>query len=107
MSDAGEGLAACRKCGGAFGEAGPDHNGWCAACRAAVVRRASLLAVLPTLLVAGLYFWLLASFGMFESRFVMLWLALGVALAWVAFKVARRVLFDVVRSRGVRAGASH
>lgn len=103
MSEAGEGLSACRSCGGAFGEVGPDHHGSCAACRKAVVRRATLLAVFPALLVAGLYFWLLASFGMFQSRFVIVWLALGAALAWVAFKIARRVLFDVVRARGVRA----
>ena len=93
----------CRNCGRAFGEAGPDSHGWCERCRGVVVRRATTLAVLPTVVVAGLYLWLLSAWGMFDSRFVIVWLAIGAALAWVAFKVARRVLFDVVKSRGVSA----
>jgi hypothetical protein len=30
---------------------------------------------------------------------MVVWIALGVALAWVVFKVARRVAFDVIRGR--------
>ncbi|HEU4454130.1 MAG TPA: hypothetical protein VFR81_13765 [Longimicrobium sp.] len=105
MSDAGETFD-CRMCGKGV-EGKPDHLGLCAECRAEVVRRSTTWAVVPALVVAALYFWMLTATGMFESRFLMVWVALGAALAWVAFKVARRVLFDVVRSRGVRAGSSH
>lgn len=100
MSDAGETFD-CRMCGSDV-EGKPDHLGLCARCRAEVVRRSTSLAVVPALVMAGLYVWLLAATGMFESRFLVVWVALGVALAWVAFKIARRVLFDVIRSRGVR-----
>ncbi|HEX8695464.1 MAG TPA: hypothetical protein VF746_23830 [Longimicrobium sp.] len=102
MSDTGEAPFDCRNCGRTVAGEKPDANGLCQACRAEVVRRSTALAVLPALLVAALYVWLLSAFGMWDSRFVILWTALGAALAWFTFKVARRVLFDVVRSRGVK-----
>jgi hypothetical protein len=91
----------CRMCGSEV-EGKPDHLGLCAQCRAEVVRRSTSWAVVPALVVAALYFWMLAATGMFQSRFMVVWVALGAALAYVAFKIARRVLFDVIRSRGVR-----
>ena len=67
-----------------------------------VVKRSSVWAVFPALLVVALYGWMLGWFGLFTSTFMIVWAALGIALGWVAFKVARRVLFDVIRSHGVK-----
>jgi hypothetical protein len=105
MSDAGQGFD-CRNCGHTITGEEADRNGWCKACRALIVRRSAALAVLPALLVLGLYLWLLSHFGLFQSTFLIVWIALGVALAYVAFKVARRVLFDVLRNRGVKPPAT-
>lgn len=103
MSDLGEEPFDCRNCGRRVEGEKPDQHGLCQACRAEVVRRSTRWAALPALVVAALYFWLLAWGGLFQSRFMIVFVALGVALAWVAFKVARRVLFDVIRNRGVPA----
>jgi hypothetical protein len=84
----------------------PDTHGWCKACRTAVVRRSTLMAVFPALVVVALYLWLLNSFGLWDSTFLIVWIALGAALTWLAFKVARRVLFEVIRNRGVRVRAT-
>jgi hypothetical protein len=80
-------------------DATPDDNGWCSACRAAVVRRSTRIAYGPAAVAALLMLWLLTRFGMMESRFVVIWLAIAAAATWLAFKVGRRVAFDVVRSR--------
>lgn len=101
MSDAGERLN-CRNCGHRMTDEPPDHHGWCKACRAVVVKRSAAWAVLPALLIVGAYVWVLSRFGMFESMFVIVWIALGIGLGWVMFKIARRVLFDVIRNRGVK-----
>ena len=90
----------CRICGRAFGEdEKPDANGWCATCRARLVSRSTRVAVLPALIFAVLFYLLVAWSGVLGSRFLVVWLALGVALAWVVFKIARRVAFDVIRGR--------
>ena len=101
MSDAGESFD-CRNCGHTITGEAADSAGWCKGCRAVVVRRATVLAVLPALVVGVLYAWLLDHFGLWDSTFLIIFIALGVALAYVAFKVARRVLFDVIRNRGVK-----
>lgn len=101
MTDAGESFD-CRNCGHHVAGEAADRHGWCKACRAVLVRRAALWSVLPALVVVVLYFWLLSYFGMFQSTLVIVWIALGAALAYVTFKVARRVLFDVIRARGVK-----
>lgn len=102
MSDVAEPFD-CRNCGRRIEDEKPDPHGFCHACRAEVVRRSTRWAVVPALAVAALYVWLLSWGGLFGSRFVIVFVALGAALAWVAFKVARRVLFDVIRNRGVPA----
>jgi len=94
----------CRNCGHHVAGETPDH-GWCNACRGTVVKRSSAWAVLPALVVVGLYLWMLGWFGLYDSMFLIVWIALGAALGWVAFKVARRVFFDVIRSRGVKPPA--
>ena len=90
----------CRICGHEFGEnEKPDANGWCAKCRARLVSRSTRVAYLPAIVFAILFYILVASSGLLGSRFMVVWLALGVALTWVVFKVARRVAFDVIRGR--------
>lgn len=102
MSDAGETFT-CRNCGDHMNEAAaPDHHGWCKGCRAVVVKRSSAWALIPAVLLVAAYVWMLGYFGLFDSMFVIVWIALGLGLGWVAFKVARRVLFDVIRNRGVK-----
>jgi hypothetical protein len=105
MTDAGESFD-CRNCGHHVTGEAPDHHGWCQACRKALVRRSGWLAVLPALVVVAVYFWVLDYFGLWDSTFLIVFLALGAALAWVSFKVARRVLYDVIRSRGVKPPAA-
>ncbi|HEX8903248.1 MAG TPA: hypothetical protein VF771_00240 [Longimicrobiaceae bacterium] len=100
MTDAAESFD-CRNCGHHVTGEAADRHGWCKACRDVVVRRASWLAVLPALVVAALYAWMLDYFGLWSSTFLIVFLALGLGLTYVAFKVARRVFFDVVRNRGV------
>ena len=95
----------CRQCGDDIASASADRRGWCRACRRKVVRRAGALAVVPALLMAVGYISLIDYFDMFKSNFVIIWIALGAALSWVTFKIARRVLFDVVRARTARRPA--
>jgi len=104
MSDAPE-AATCGNCGGPVESDGTDRRRLCAECLRLIVERSTRLAVLPTVVVGLLYGWMLIWTHMFDSRFLMLWIALGVALGWVTFKVSRRVLFEVVHSRGVRREA--
>jgi membrane-associated phospholipid phosphatase len=105
MTESGEAVN-CRRCGAAVGVEGADALGWCSRCRGEVVKRSTTWSVLPALLVGLLYAWLLSYFGMLHSSFVIVWLALGVGLAWVSFKIARRVWFEVFRSRAARPRAS-
>lgn len=92
----------CRQCGRPAEKL--DPAGWCSECRAEVVRRAGVhawgavaLAALP--LAAGY-----ARVGAFGSRFLVLWVALAAAFLFLLFKVARRVGFEVIRGRALRAG---
>ena len=96
----------CRQCGdaGIAGET-PDRRGWCKACRRKVVRRAGGAAVLPAVLVMAGYFYLIDYYDLFKSNFLIIWITLGAALGYVAFKIARRVLFDVFRARTARRPA--
>lgn len=106
MSDASAGAGfTCRHCGKPVKGEAADRRGWCAACRHAVVRRAGWLAMIPVVLVAAAYFWMIDWFDLFKSNFLIVWIALGVGLGYVVFKIARRVLFDVVRARAARAPA--
>lgn len=104
MSDAAVGLS-CRQCGRDIRGDGAAR-GLCKACRAAVVRRAGVWAVIPALIIAAGYFWVIDQFDLFRSNFLIIWIALGAALAWLAFKIARRVIFDVLLGRLARRPAS-
>jgi hypothetical protein len=96
----------CRQCGDAVhGEVAADRRGWCKKCRDAVVRRSGGWAVIPAVLLMAAYFYMIDYFDLFKSNFVIIWIALGAALGYVAFKIARRVLFDVIRARTARRPA--
>ena len=105
MTDTAEGFD-CRHCGRHIDGETPDPHGWCKACRGSVVRRSGAWAVFPAVFVLVLYVGLLSRFGLFQSTFLVVWIALGIALAYVAFKVARRVLFDVIRNRAAKKPAT-
>jgi hypothetical protein len=104
MSDPGESFD-CRKCKQHIANESPDNAGWCRACRRALVKRSNLGAIPAALLVAVAYAWVLSYFGLLGSSFMIVFIAIGVVLAWVAFKVARRVLFDVLRNHAHRVAA--
>jgi len=104
MSEAAEGFT-CRQCGSRVKGESADRRGWCDACRAVVVRRSGAWAVVPAALLAAGYFWLLDRFDLYRSNFLIIFIALGVGIAWMAFKISRRVLFDVIRSRARRPAA--
>jgi len=104
MSTADEGFS-CRQCGDDVKGETADRRGWCRACRRKVVRRAGGLAVVPGVLVMTGYFYLIDYFDLFKSNFLIIWIALGVAMGYLGFKIARRVLFDVFRARTARRPA--
>lgn len=92
--------AECTRCATPLGEdTTPDENGWCAKCRASVVRTSSRLAYLPAVLVAAVLFWLMGTLNLWDSRFLIVLLAVCAGLVWLAFKVSRRVFFELVRYR--------
>ena len=94
----------CRNCRRERTGEKPDAAGWCARCRAVLVRRSTLPARVAGALAAVLLVALLVWTGLLASqRFFVVWLAVAAGLAWVVFKVARRAAFEVFRSRGVPA----
>ena len=89
----------CARCGRHVAGEKPDDERWCAACRQALIARSGKLAWIPAVVVAALYLWLIAWSGLLESPMMAFWLVLGAVLAFVAYKVGRRVFFDVLRGR--------
>ncbi len=97
-------LAACRQCAREPADGKTDAAGWCGECRAGVVRRATPTAFAVAVVFAVLYLVVLWWTGALEStNFVVFWLALGALLVFGTYKVARRVAFDVIRSRAVHS----
>lgn len=89
----------CGRCDRTASGEKPDARGWCSACKAAVVKQASVWAWAGGVAVALLYFAGIAWSGVATPRFLIAWLALGLALGFLGFKVARRVAFEVIRAR--------
>jgi hypothetical protein len=89
----------CRKCGRTARGQKPDDAQWCEACRRELIRSSTRRSWLPAAVVAVLYLWLLWWSGLLESPLSAVWLALGALFTFVAYKVARRVWFDVLRHR--------
>ena len=89
----------CAACGTDVEAHAPAAAEFCAACRARLVRRAGRWALVPSLVVAGLYAALVLWSGLLQSPLMIFWVAVGAVLAYVAYKVGRRVAFDVLRER--------
>ncbi|MBB4634380.1 hypothetical protein [Longimicrobium terrae] len=81
----------------------PDDDGRCAACRGSLIRRSSQWAWVPAAVIAAGYLWLLFVWGLLESTAMVFFLALGAGIAFVAYKIARRIAFDLLVTRGNRA----
>ncbi len=96
---------ACRRCGREPAEGKLDSLGWCAECRGEVVRRATPAAYAAAVVAAAAYLAVMGWAGGFASTFAVFLLALGAILAFLVFKVARRVAFDLVRARPPRTPA--
>lgn len=88
----------CARCRGPLPDEHPDAE-LCAACRRETIRGAAARAWIPTAVVAALFVWLLWWSGLVESPALIFFVALGAALAFVTYKVSRRVFFDVLRGR--------
>ena len=93
----------CSLCGTVKEGEKPDDAGRCASCRRHLIRRSGTWALLPAVVVAGLYLWLIFAFELIESPAMIFFLALGAALAFAAYKVGRRVAFDMLITRGTAA----
>ena len=92
---------ACRNCGRDLEGEKPDAAGWCEECRAEVVRRANVQAWVTVGVLALPVLVVFARTGLFTNRLVVVWIALAAAFLFLVFKVARRVAFEAIRSRGV------
>lgn len=89
----------CRKCGRHVHAQKADDAGWCEACRRELIRSSTRRAWPPAAVIAALYLWLMWWSGLLESPLMAVWLAVGGLFTFVAYKVARRVWFDVLRGR--------
>lgn len=89
----------CARCNRRVEGEKADDAKWCTSCRQQLIARSARLAWIPAAVVAALYLWLIAWSGLLESPMMAFWLVLGAVLAFVAFKVGRRVFFDVLRGR--------
>jgi len=91
----------CANCGRSYPASELDAAGWCKACRAEVVRRASLYArgaaLFVSLIVAA---WIALAIGP-SSRFIVGWMALVAATYLVTARLVRRIAFEIIRNRGV------
>lgn len=73
-----------------------DTHGWCARCRAEVIRGASRWAWGATAAAAGLYVLLSWAIRFPVATLISLWLAIGVLFCFAAYKITRRVAFAVI-----------
>lgn len=94
----------CTQCGLPKEGEKADDAGRCETCRQGLIRQSGKWALVPAAVMGALYLWMIIFFGLIESPAMIFFLALGAALAFVAYKVGRRVAFDllVVRGRGMR-----
>lgn len=94
----------CRRCGRLVRGEKADEAGWCTACRRELIRRSGQYAWAWALVAALLYGWLVWWSGLLESPLMAFWLAVGAVLAFAAYKVGHRVMFDVLRGRATGDG---
>jgi hypothetical protein len=94
------GDSTCARCGGTFPADELDATGWCAGCRARVIRRATLVAIVAVFALAvGLI--LFFSYLRASPQFLVLWTVLGAGVCFVLFKLVRRVAFEAFLARTV------
>ena len=100
-----EEVATCSNCGRTVPASDVDGEGWCGDCRREVIRRATVIAhVLGGVAAVVTGIWIVAVVDP-GPRFVLVWLVLVGAIYFLLYKLARRVSFEVIRSRGVRPPA--
>lgn len=94
--------AACRNCGRHHPREELDRLRWCEACRAVVVRRATLVGRIAGLLTAlALLAWILTAIGP-SPRFLVAWGILIASVYFFVYKLVQRVAFEAIRGMGVR-----
>jgi hypothetical protein len=75
---------------------------WCPACRQQVVRRsarwARAIAILATL---GVGLWIALTIR--PTRFMVVWMAILIAIYVLVSRIVQRVAFEIIRARGVPA----
>jgi hypothetical protein len=96
----------CSKCGRNVMGQKADDAGWCEQCRARLIHDSTQQAYLPAAVVGAAYLALLWWSGLLETPLAAVWLVLGAVFTFVAYKVARRVLFDLLRGRPTGDGKS-
>ncbi len=91
---------ACGNCGRTGPAAKLDAEGWCAACREQVVRRATWWARGAAVAAALLAGWWVAAV-LTPQRLLIGWLVLVGVVYFFVYSLVRRVAFELIRSRGV------
>ena len=92
----------CRNCERSVSAEEADAAGWCADCRAELIRRASRWARVMALAISIPGVFLLAISVDPEAEWpVVIWLLLIAAMYFFLFRFARRIAFELVRRRGV------
>lgn len=94
-------VAACRNCRRPEPAGRLDQYGWCPACRAVVIRRATVVAHASAVVVSLLLAAAVLAYADPAPRFLMPWLLLVGVVHFLLFRVVRRVAFAVIRGRGV------
>jgi len=92
--------AVCDRCGREYEPVSGDLAGLCPECRASIIRKAGLWGRLSAFAITALI--ALAILLLIRpERFLFLWMALLVGIYYVAFKIARRTGFDLIREREI------
>lgn len=93
---------ACKRCGRSSPAGEVDDSGWCAECRAKVIRRATLAAHVAVVATAVGLIVILFALVRASPQFLVLWLVLVAGACFVLFKLVRRVAFEWYRARALR-----
>ena len=90
---------ACARCGRDTPADKADSSGLCEACRAKIVRRATIAAHTVVALTAAGIIFVLFFLIRADPQFLLLWLVLVAGACFVLFGVVRRVVFEWFRAR--------
>lgn len=91
----------CANCGRTYPAKEMDVGGWCVRCRAQLVRRSGLLARLIAFVFTLGLAALIYSRAAGNSTFLVAYVVLVVATYFLVVRIAQRVAFEILRSRGV------